>query len=335
MRGRLLQLLIAALAGIVLIPASGASGQQSGAGLGIRLVEAPESARNDPRARVYIVDHVAPGTTFERRIEISNDTDRPLDPSLYVAPATLERGGFDIGARDDEGELVEWSTIEPSSLELDPRTDGTATLRISVPEDAEHGEYYGAALAEQAPPPGEGVRVASRVGIRIYLSVGDGEAPETDFDISTLTASRLEDGTPVVDAAVENTGGRALDVSGDLELDDGPGGVSAGPFPADIGTTLGIGASAPVRVMLDEELPDGPWRATLTMRSGEREKTVTGVITFPEPGEEGRPVEAEEQAAKRQWGFVAALLALLVLLLLLLVALRRRRRDEEGAAEHR
>ena len=42
-------------------------------------------------------------------------------------------------------------------------------------------------------------------------------------------------------ATVHNTGGRALDMNGTLQLPAGPGGLSAGPFPANLGVTLAIG----------------------------------------------------------------------------------------------
>jgi hypothetical protein len=42
--------------------------------IGVRLLDAPVTAGDDPRARVYIVDHLAPGTVIHRRIEVSNTT---------------------------------------------------------------------------------------------------------------------------------------------------------------------------------------------------------------------------------------------------------------------
>ncbi|MBW3590879.1 MAG: hypothetical protein KY393_03355, partial [Actinobacteria bacterium] len=58
-------------------------------------------------------------------------------------------------------------------------------------------------------------------------------------------------------AEVRNTGGRALDLTGELTLTDGPGGLSGGPFPAELGTTLPVDGAAAVTVVLDEQLPDG------------------------------------------------------------------------------
>jgi len=66
-----------------------------------------------------------------------------------------------------------------------------------------------------------------------------------------------------VRASVHNTGGRALDMNGTLQLLAGPGGLSAGPFPATLGTTPAIGDTEPVSIVWtnpwpdDEPVPDG------------------------------------------------------------------------------
>jgi hypothetical protein len=102
---------------------------------------------------------------------------------------------------------------------------------------------------------------------------------------------------------VRNTGGRALDVSGTLRLRAGPGGLSAGPFPATLGTTLAIGDTEPVTILLDRRLPAGPWQARVTLHSGLIERNTQATITFP----------AAHQAGS--WPYlVTALVGLLLLL---------------------
>jgi len=150
-----------------------------------------------------------------------------------------------------------------------------------VPTDAAAGEYYGAVVAERPARPEKGVSVAVRAGIRVYLSVGPGGEPASDFKVDSLTAARDASGRPFVLAKVHNTGGRALDMSGNLKLSEGPGELSAGPFDATVGTTLGIGQTAPVTVLLDASLPVGPWKATLELRSGLLRRKVEGTLTFP------------------------------------------------------
>ncbi|MCX5096419.1 hypothetical protein OOK36_48315 [Streptomyces sp. NBC_00365] len=100
------------------------------------------------------------------------------------------------------------------------------------------------------------VGVISRVGIRTYLDVGKGGEPPSAFRIQALLAYRTKAGIPVVTARVRNTGERALDLKGKLDLADGPGGLRAGPFYVEPGTTLLPGKVGTVSTDLDPKLPD-------------------------------------------------------------------------------
>jgi hypothetical protein len=168
----------------------------------------------------------------------------------------------------------------------------------------------------------------------MYVSVGKGAEPRSDFVVEELMGKRDNGGRPVVIATVRNTGERALDLSGTLQLSEGPGGLSAGPFDATLGTTLGIGKAQPVEVVLDPRLPAGPWRAVLTLRSGRSERTVEGALGFP-MGTGSTVVRPRPSTADKDAGLVlpavaAALLALLALFLLFLVWRRRDRREDEA-----
>ncbi|MEX2275085.1 MAG: hypothetical protein WEA10_05935 [Actinomycetota bacterium] len=123
-----------------------------------------------------------------------------------------------------------------------------------------------------------------------------------------MTATRSPDGLPMVLATVHTTGGRALDISGDLELLDGPGGLRAGPFPVNLGTTLAIGDTEPVTIVLDAQVPAGPWDAHIDLRSGLLEGSAEATITFPADGAITTPTD-------RGW-WQLAISALLILLIL-------------------
>ncbi len=161
--------------------------------------------------------------------------------------------------------------------------------------------------------------------------MGPGGEPASDFAIDSLTASRNSDGTPVVTAEVRNTGGRALDLTGELALTEGPGGLSGGPFPAELGTTLPVGGAAPVTVVLDDQLPDGPWQAVLTLESGLLERSASAEITFPEAGDAGAavPVVSEQSS----WAPLIAGAAAVVLLLVVLFIIWRRRKKRNSAED--
>ena len=342
MRRRLLPALLAllALAAGLSPPVPQPAHAQATGSIGIRLLDAPTERADDPRARQYIVDHLAPGTTINRRVEVSNDTDAPQTIQLYAAAASVDAGDFRFGDGRAESELTTWTSVEPAVATPRPGGRAVATVRIAVPADASPGERYGVVWAEvaSAPPEGGGVTAVNRVGVRIYLSVGPGGEPASNFEVDTLTARRDPSGQAVVSALVHNTGGRALDMSGSLGLAEGPGGLRAGPFPATLGTTLGVGQTQPVEVQLSGEIPDGPWQATITLKSGLLERSASAQIRFPaQAGSSATPVRASSGDGDGDGGVGdvpmvavyagAGLLGLLVAWFLLFPLGRRRRRE--------
>jgi hypothetical protein len=257
-----------------------------------------------------------------------------LSIDMYAAGAQIGNGiwaPYD-GARPNE--LSRWVSISPATLSLASLQRATVEVTIAVPNDASAAERYAVVWAQASIPASGSVHEIARAGVRVYLSVGPGGAPPVNFGIDSLTAGRTPSGQPEVLAQVHNTGGRAIDLSGTLRLSNGPGGLSAGPFPVRLGTTLGIGQSEPVTVLLDKALPAGPWLARIDLRSDLTERAAQGEITFPTtPGTTAAPVRAHAVPLVRNRSVVVpvagALIGLIGLGLIVLLLLWRRRRDDE------
>jgi len=281
--------------GILALSGAAPALAQSSEIVGIRIVDVPTARTDDPRARQYIVDHLAPGTTITRRVEVSNDTTKPQVVQLYAAAATITAGNIQFADGRTANDLTSWTTVDPPTVNPAAGAKVQATVTIAVPADASPGERYGVVWSELAPavPEAGGVTAVNRVGVRMYLSVGPGGEPASDFEISSFEARRTADGSPQLAATVRNTGGRAVDLGGELRLTNGPGGLSAGPFPAKLGTTLGLGQTEPVLVALDPAIPRGPWDARIVLRSGMTEREATATVTFPEAADTAAaPVES-------------------------------------------
>ncbi|MEU1286969.1 hypothetical protein [Kitasatospora sp. NPDC005856] len=296
--------------------------------IGIRLLDAPENRRDDPRAQAYIVDHVAPGTTIERRVEVTNESSTPIHVTVYAAAATIEKGQFAFAPDRTPNELTGWTSFDKTDLDMAASTTAQVRTTIRVPKDAAAGERYGVVWAQTGSPADRSHNLAllGRVGVRMYVDVGPGGEPPSDFTIERLSPTRARDGRKELHARIHNTGGRALDITGALHLLDGPGGLRAGPFPARTGTTVPPGGLAEAVVPLDTQLPDGPWAAELTLRSGLVEHTTRATVTFPTtPGSAG-PAEASAAEPGHFPTPVTAVLSTLVLagLCFLLPSLRRR-----------
>lgn len=286
----------------VLAPAAGTAGgpalaadRSPRAGIQFRLVDAPAKARGDSRAWRYIIDHLAPGSVIHRRVEVANLTGAPRHLALYAAGGDVRGRKFQFALGRTPNELSTWTTTNRGDLTLGAHARSTIMTTIRVPDDAAPGERYAVVWAEAATPapPGGGIAEVNRVGIRVYLSVGRGNPPRSDFTIDSITAQRLPTGRQVVLAQVRNTGGRALDLSGDMKLTHGPKSLSAGPFKAEVGTTLVPGDTGPVTLPVGEELPDGPWRARIRLHSGHAGHAAEATITFPAAVGIARPVKAD------------------------------------------
>ncbi|QCQ93333.1 peptidase [Rhodococcus sp. SGAir0479] len=292
--------------------------------IGVRLLEAPASSGNDPRARVYIVDHLAPGATITRRVEVTNTTDDRVEVRLYPSAAGIEQGRFTGAAGQVANDLTTWTSIAPAQVSVDAHSTAEAVATITVPADAPPGEQYAVLWAEtRSAAASQAITQISRVGIRVYLSVGPGNPPAGDFAIESLTAARLDDGSPILYANVRNTGGRALDLKGNLTLSDGPGGLNAGPIPVEGITTLAPGTSGAVTAALSRDIPVGPWNAAVTLTSGLLERSAETPITFPESGSTEFAVPGPRGRA-----VTIAVLGVLVLgAIAVAVAVRRRARS--------
>jgi hypothetical protein len=313
---------IAAFTLLIVVAAPSVGATSGPGGIGLRLLDAPMSASGDPRARLYIVDHLAPGTAIQRRIEVANSTASAARVTLYSAAARIAKGSFLGAAGHTPNDLSRWTSVSPHAVDISPGGRAIAVVSITVPSGAAPGERYAVVWAEARSTPNDrGITQVNRVGVRIYLSVGPGGAPAADFSIDSLTPQRSADGRPIVIAAVHNTGGRALDMSGSLQLSNGPGELSAGPFPATLGTTLGIDESESVEIVLDKRLPAGPWDARIALHSGLLERIGRATITFPVTGSSAPIGVVPVDRTLMRWivwlvaGFLVALGCVLVVIL--------------------
>jgi hypothetical protein len=251
---------------------------------GVRLVDIPVSEATNPRALRYIIDYLPTGTVIHRRILIANQESRPVSFTVYPDAAQITNGVFLGDAGETRSELTGWIGVQHPVVTLAPGASVMDMITVKVPVGATRGEHYGVIWVQQTAkshaPSGFGVTEVSRVGIRVYLAVGRGGAPPTSFDITSITARRSVSGQPFILVHVDNTGGRAVDLDGSARLADGPGGSSAGPFPAKAIITLAPGQEGNITFAPPKSLPVGSWRVTVSLASGLTSCSATANIQF-------------------------------------------------------
>jgi hypothetical protein len=250
---------------------------------GIRLADMPLDEADNPRAYRYIIDHLNPGTTIHRRVQVANLTPLAARITLYPDAAIIRDGSFIGDVGQTRSYLTTWITMSRHSVSLAPHARAMVTVTIQVPRTASPGNLYGVIWAQETglgkTSTGVNVIEVNRVGIRIYLSIGPGGPPPVNFDITSIRGTRSAHGQFLVVAQVHNTGGQAIDTVGTLKLTDGPGGLSAGPYKEQA-VTLAPGQSQPITVVMPKEMPKGSWLATIDETSGITQRSAQATINF-------------------------------------------------------
>jgi hypothetical protein len=297
--------------------------------VGIRLLDVPVDAAEDARAKQYIVDNLAPGSTIKRRIEVSNSTSAALDVKVYPDAAVIKGGAFIGKAGHTPNELTTWTSLRRARIVVPAGGTVIDTVTVAIPSDAAPGERYAVVWAEVSGTTGGVITEVNRTGIRMYLSVGGNNPPPTTFSIDTLTAGRNGEGRALVLAQVHNTGGRAIDLSGTLSMTKISGAVKVGPYPVTVGTTLAPGQSEPVTIAIPDQIVNGPWNATIVLKSGPIAEKAHSQITFPKTAGTSPPAVTNNDltfAILICVGIAIAVLGTVVLIL------RGRRKRKHGTA---
>ena len=259
---------------------SGPSSQR----FGVRLVDVPVSDAHNPRGLRYIIDFLHPGMVIRRRIMVISQESQAAHFTVYPDAAGIKKGYFIGAAGKTRSELTKWIKVAHSKVNLGPEKSVMDLVTIRVPKIATRGEHYGVIWVQQSSKVrqagGIAVKEIARVGIRIYLAIGQGGVPPTRFTISSIAGHKSPRGKPYVTALVRNTGGRAVDVSGTVRLTHGPGGTSAGPFSLQRVVTLAPGQSQPVTFAPPRSLPNGPWLASIKLVSGMTVERASATISF-------------------------------------------------------
>ena len=150
---------VALVAGVV--AAGGGAARAAAAPLedavGIRLLDAPTRRADDPRAQLYVVDHVRPGATVTRRVELSNGTRSPVRLALYAAGAEVLQGQFRFHDGRAANELAGWTSVQPGRVEVPaggPRPPASPSRCRRRPRPANATPSSGPSCPGATPPAG-------------------------------------------------------------------------------------------------------------------------------------------------------------------------------------
>lgn len=168
-------------------------------------------------------DRAKAGATYRNTVEITNASDQAARYSLKTADWTLRPDAsvvfFDALAA---GSCRPWVAVEATQITVAPGAKRRYRFEVAVPADAPAGECRFALLLEGDPQSVKGnlaVPVAGRIGIIVYLAIGDAGAQ------MSLTASKVAtlDGRRVPVLSVRNAGNAHGRLEGFIDGKDSAG----------------------------------------------------------------------------------------------------------------
>lgn len=209
------------LACLVTGPAQAATAAESGEEAATTWALAPADAEG-PDGRVSLRHTIDAGGEVSDAVAVTNYGDRAATFAVYASDGTVTDGNFDVLASDEAPVAGgAWITVDPVEgstprdgggivLEVPPGTTLVVPVRIAVPANATPGDHPAGVVAELVRADGDGVRLTSRVGVRVHLRVA-GEvvaalAPEVADVTYTPSWNPFAGGTVTVHLSVANAG---------------------------------------------------------------------------------------------------------------------------------
>lgn len=194
-------------------------------GLGIYPNESEWDEKNS-LTKSWFIYTLKPGEVEEAKVNVVNQSDQLADVKIYPVDAvTTKDGAFAPQPEDREKvDVGAWITMSVSELSLKPNETKAVDFTIKVPENAEVGDHMGAIVVQSKEAPeaekGTVMKVVSRVGARIYLTVPGEIIKELEFKDFNW---KMEEGQVVFYLTLANKGNVRIAPKGEIEIQDESG----------------------------------------------------------------------------------------------------------------
>lgn len=183
-----------------------------------RLLPDPRQTASSQRA--YFVYESTAGAVIHDAVLVRNESDRPLQLSLFSADTvTASRGGIAVASHSVNAAkgAGAWLHLEQDALSIEPREHHAVPFTLSLPADLSPGEYAASIVAQHAEQrEGEqtgpmGVRFVPRFAVTVLVTIPGSsvDALASNLEITDLRAATGSRRQTVI-ADLENSGNDGL-----------------------------------------------------------------------------------------------------------------------------
>jgi hypothetical protein len=119
----------------------------------------------------WIISSIATGNTASDSVTLQNLTDQPQSITLAIKEATIQNDKFTAIESTNFKDLGNWLQLPQTEFTLAPHEQIKVPVMISIPENTNQKEYTGAIYAIQQKTNSQNVKIITRVGVRLYITV--------------------------------------------------------------------------------------------------------------------------------------------------------------------
>jgi hypothetical protein len=277
MLGGLLPGLLLAL--MLVLPAQAMQAQTAGDATPAASPAASPAADSGPRFVIrpldgadgdYFTLEAEAGTTNELTVVLGNADDEMLTLRTYANDTVpMTNGGFSIAEEDAEPTgTATWIDYAAETFQFEPGAGVERTFTVTIPEDAEPGQYIaGLALQTAEPIEVEGTSLFNQIirkTIAVFIIVPGPEQPEFALGEPEVLTDGAVDRIVI---PVENTGNVLVKPQGELTLTDDTG-KTVVTAPIAMGSVY-AGTMAPLSVALTTTIPDADYAMSVEVTDEE------------------------------------------------------------------
>lgn len=198
-------------------------------GLGIFPHKSEVNTQN-PLTKAWFIYTLKSSEVRYGKVDVANTSDEPIEVRIYPVDAVTTADGAFAPEPEDKQRIGvgSWIELSTSEISLRPREVKTVDFIISVPKNIEVGDHMGAIIAQgkgrKSEMEGSGLRITTRVGARIYITVPGNTIKELSFNEFT---EELQDRKVAFYSKFSNKGNVRIRLKGNIEI-TGSDGVLAG-----------------------------------------------------------------------------------------------------------
>jgi hypothetical protein len=198
-------------------------------GLGIFPHKSEVNTQN-PLTKAWFIYTLESSEVRYGKVDVANTSDEPIEVRIYPVDAVTTADGAFAPEPEDKQRIGvgSWVVLSASEISLRPREVKTVDFIISVPKNIEVGDHMGAIIAQgkgrKSEIEGSGLRITTRVGARIYITVPGNTIKKLSFNEFT---EELQDRKVAFYSIFSNKGNVRIRLKGNIEI-TGSDGVLAG-----------------------------------------------------------------------------------------------------------